>query len=209
MPARPWRSAGLQKLPSSAPFFLIPWTWGNCWLEAAPNPPPPCPNGQGLGSPPNPSPLAKGQRLGEQGLSKWTRVGAPPTLHDLQMDKGCFNPSRLANGQRLGPPNPTTCKWTRVGPPPTLQMDKVVQMDKCCGPPNPSQLGAASKWTRVGTPPNPSRLANGQGLGAPMTGPFGPELPPNAKLKFCSWYNVWLWLGRIWFGWLDGLPRCE
>ena len=182
MPARPWRSAGLQKLPSSAPFFLIPWTWGNCWLEAAPNPPPPpngqalglpptfqmdkgCPNGQGLGAPPNPSPLAKGQRLGEQGLSKWTRVGAPPTLHDLQMDKGCFNPSRLANGQRLGPPNPTTCKWTRVGPPPTLQMDKVVQMDKCCGPPNPSQLGAASKWTRVGTPPTLHDLQMDKGWG--------------------------------------------
>ena len=267
----------------------------------------------------------------DRAVSKWTRVGAPPTLHDLQMDKGwgppnpsrlgaaapqpsttCKwtrvgpppNPSRLANRQGLGaPPTPhdlgrqgpptlhdkwtrlgtptlhdlqtdkgwapqpfTTCKWTRVGPqpltrapqpfatckfangqglgPPTLHD---LQMDKGWGPPNPSRLGAAGH-------PNPSRLANGQGLsppqpfttckstwggrapnpsgleaaepstrydlgwratnpspkiGKPVTGPFGPELSPNAKPKFSSWCDVWVRLGRIWFGWLDGLPRCE
>ena len=46
-------------------------------------------------------------------------------------------------------------------------------------------------------------------IGKSMIGPFGPEHTPNAKPKNCSWCNVWLWLGRIWFGWLDGLPRCE
>ena len=139
------------------------------------------------------------------------------------MDKGWGppHPSRLANGQGLLQPV-TTCKWTKVGPP----QPNHLQMDKGWTTPNPSNgqgcpngqmLWAPQPFTTWGglemdkgwDPPNPSRLANGQGLGAPMTGPFGPELPPNAKLKFCSWYNVWLWLGRIWFGWLDGLPRCE
>ena len=103
------------------------------------------------------------------------------------------------------------------------------------GAPNPSRLEAASNWTRVrrtppfttwgGAAPNPSRLQSAEppplhdlGGGAPhpspktgksTTGPFGPERTPNAKPEFCSWYNVWLWLGRVWFGWLDGFPRCE
>ena len=173
-----------------------------------------------VGGPPNPSRLANGQGL-----------GAPPTPHDLQMDKGwgppkpfttCKwtrvggppNPSRLANGLGLGAPQPfTTCV------PPTLHD---LQMDKGWGPPKPF---TTCKWTRVGGPstlhdlgrqgpqpfttrgggtPNPSPK-----IGKAVTGPFGPDLPPNAKPKFCSWCNVGLWLGRIWFGWLDGLPRCE
>ena len=88
-----------------------------------------------------------------------------PTLHDLQMDKGC-------------PPQPfTTCKWTRVGGPATLH-----------------DLGAASKWTspickwtRVGTQPFTT-----QRLGAPtlhdlrMDKGWGPPNPSRlANLKFC------------------------
>ena len=50
--------------------------------------------------------------------------GTPPTLHDLQMDKGCPpNPSRLADGQGLGTP--------------TLHD---LRMDEGWGPPNPSRL---------------------------------------------------------------------
>ena len=165
-----------------------------------------------VGGTPNPSRLANGQGL-----------GAPQTLHDLQMDKGwgppqpfttCKwtrvggppNPSRLANGQRLGAPPTlhdlqmdkgwgrpkpfTTCEWTRVG-----------------GPSTPHDLGRQGPQpftTRGGGNPNPSPK-----IGKAVTGPFGPDFPPNAKPKFCSWCNVGLWLGRIWFGWLDGLPRCE
>ena len=141
---------------------------------------------------PNPSRLANGQGLG------------PPTLHDLQMDKGWGppnpsrlgaaghpNPSRLANGQGLSPPQPfTTCKSTGGG-----------------RAPNPSGLEAAEPSTLYdlgwrATNPSPK-------IGKPVTGPFGPELSPNAKPKFSSWCDVWVRLGRIWFGWLDGLPRCE
>ena len=108
------------------------------------------PNRQGF---PNPSRFANGQGL------------PPPTLHDLQMDKGWGprNPSRLGGGFQMdkgwadfqihkgwGPPTPI-CKWTRVGAQPFT---------------TPPQPCTTCRWTRVGGP-NPSRLANGQGLGAP------------------------------------------
>ena len=185
-----------------------------------------------VGGSPNPSRLANGQGL-----------GAPPTLHDLQMDKGWGPPKPFTTCKwtRVGGSQPfTTCKWTKIGgPPPTLHD---LQMDKGWGPPKPF---TTCKWTRVGGPPNPSRLkpfttckwtrvggpstphdlgrqgpqpftTRGGGtpspspkIGKAVTGPFGSDLPPNPKPKFCSWCNVGLWLGRIWFGWLDGLPRCE
>ena len=140
-------------------------------------------------APLNPSRLANGQGF-----------RPPPTLHDLQMDKGLGppnpsrlangqgfrpppNPSRLANGQGFRPPQPfTKSKWTRVAGPPTLH-----------------DLGAASKWTRVGAPPqpfttckwtrvappNPSRLANGQGLGAPQPFTTWGRLP-NGQARFAN-----------------------
>ena len=62
---------------------------------------------KGLGPPP-PQPFT---------TCKWTRVQAPPppTLHDLQMDKGTLHDFQMDKG--LGPPPPqpfTTCKWTRL-----------------------------------------------------------------------------------------------
>ena len=94
----------------------------------------------------------------------------PPTLHDLQMDKGLGppppHPSRLANGQGLRAPQP----FMTWGRPPNGQ--------GLGPPPNPSRLAngqglppqpfTTCRWTRVGGP-NPSRLANGRGLGAPPT----------------------------------------
>ena len=159
-------------------------------------------NGQGLGAP-NPSRLgaAAPQPLGGQG---------PPTLHDLQnlqMDKGWA-------------PQPfTTCKWTRVGGPPTphdlgrqgTPTLHDLQMDKGWGPPQPF---TTCKWTRAPQPlttwggraPNPSGLEAAEPstlydlgwgatnpspkIGKPVTGPFGPELSPNAKPKFSSWCDI-------------------
>ena len=183
-------------------------------------------NGQGLGAP-NPSRLANGQGLGApqtpSRLANGQGLGAPPTPHDLQMDKGwgppkpfttCKwtrvggppNPSRLANGLGLGAPQPfTTCKWTRVGGPP--KPFTTCKWTRVGGPSTLHDLGRQGPQpftTRGGGTPNPSPK-----IGKAVTGPFGPDLPPNAKPKFCSWCNVGLWLGRIWFGWLDGLPRCE
>ena len=166
-----------------------------------PNPP----SGQGglqmdKAPPPNPSRLANGQ-----GLTTWG--GGPPTLHDLQMDKGWAPP-----------------------PPPTLHD---LQVDKGWGPPNPSRLGAAGppnpsrlankqglgtptlhdlqmhkgwapqpfttcKWTRVGGPqplttwggraPQPfttckwTRVgAPPQGLGAPNPSRLGAAGPPTLQ----------------------------
>ena len=95
---------------------------------------------KGLGPlPPNPSRLANGQGFRPP----------PPTLHDLQMDKGIGpppNPARLANGQRLRAEPFMT--WGR--------------------PPNGQGLGP---------PPNPSRLANGQGLPPPTLKGWGPRNP--------------------------------
>ena len=125
---------------------------------------------KGLGPPPPPFTTGKWTRvagppnlhdLGAQGLP-------PPTLHDLQLDKGWGprNPSRLGGGfQMVGwtskqtrgwatPPTPI-CKWTGAGaqpfttPPPTLHD---LQMDKGWGP----QPFTTCDWG----PPNPSRLAN-------------------------------------------------
>ena len=133
-------------------------------------------------------------------------MGAPPTLHDLQMDKGCppptlhdlqmdkswgpCNPSRLGNGLQMGRlPNgqglgasPTPiCKWTRVG----LHDSP---------PPRPFRT---CKWTRVGGP-NPSRLTNGQGLGPPTlhdlqmdngwTRVGAPRISP--PYQHCRWTRV-------------------
>ena len=96
---------------------------------------------------------------------KWTRA-APPTLHDLQMDKGWGprNPSRLGGGfqmdkgwgrlpnrQGLGAPQPRFANGQGLGPNPSRL------------PPQP----CTTCRSRVGGP-NPSRLANGQGLGAPQ-----------------------------------------
>ena len=172
--------------------------------------PPPNPsrlaNGQGLGAPtfhdlqmhklsppppPNPSRLANG--WAPQPF-KWTRVPPspnpsptngqgfhpPPTLHDLQMDKGCPPP----------PAQPfTTCKWTRVEPfttpPPTLHD---LQMDKGWGP----QSFTTCKWTRVGGPPTLHDLQMDNGwtrVGAPRSCPhyqpaFGQGLDPQ---PFAIW----------------------
>ena len=126
-----------------------------------------------------------GQGLGL--TSKWTRVGGPPnpdlqmdkggaqpfttpppTLHDLQMDKGWGPPTlhdlqmdkrkRPKNGQGLG----LTSKWTRVGglPNPDLQMDKGGAQPFTTPPPTLHDLQMDKGWG----PPNPSRLANGQRL---------------------------------------------
>ena len=91
---------------------------------------------KGWGPPPNPSRLANGQGL------------PPPTLHDLQMDKGWGprNPSRLGGGFQMDKPD--------------LQMDKGWD-------PTLHDSRTTCRWTRVGGR-NPSRLANGQGLGAPQ-----------------------------------------
>ena len=97
---------------------------------------------------------------------KWTRVGGPPTLHDLQMDKG-------------------------LGPPPTLhdlQMDKGLghrpptlhhlQMHKGLAPPQPFT-------TCKCPPPNPFRLANGQGF-RPLQRLLGAPPPPLHDLHKAS-----------------------
>ena len=185
--------------------------------------------------PPQPFTTCKWTRVGGPPNPSRLRVGGPPTLHDLQMDKGWGTLHDLQMDKGWGPPQPfTTCKWTRVGGPPNPsrlahgqglgapQTLHDLQMDKGWGPPQPF---TTCNWTRVGGPPNPSRLANGQGLGAlqplttwggrapnpsrleaagppnpspkigkAVTGPFGPDLPPSAKLKFCSWCNVGLCL---------------
>ena len=111
-------------------------------------------------TPPNPSRLANGQGLPPPlqpfTTCKWTAPqpfttppAPPPTLHDLQMDKGCSpppppNPSRLANGQT----------------PPTLSR---LENGQGLPPPPTHQTFTTCKWTRVGGP-NPSRLANGPTL---------------------------------------------
>ena len=141
-------------------------------------------------------------------VSKWTRVGGLPTL---QMDRAVFNSPTLQMDRAVS-------KWTRVGGirnprnlgrapkgwgPPTLHD---LQMDKFWGRPDTARFGVAGAPTLHdlrrrspqpfrtwgGATPNPSPK-----IGKSMRGPFGPELPPNAKPKFCSGYNVWLWLGRI------------
>ena len=109
---------------------------------------------KGLGPPPKPSRRANGQGL----QAPPPTLGGPATLHDLGAaskwtrvgaDKGWGSPHpAFANGQGLGP-NPS-----RLRPQPCT----------------------TCRWTRVGGP-NPSRLANGQGLGAPQ--------PRLAHLKFC------------------------
>ena len=123
---------------------------------------------KGLGPPPNPSRLPNGQgfrapppTLPDLQMDKG--LGPPPTLHDLQMDKGLGpppNPSRLANGQGFRPPPPTftTCKRTRVAGPQPFMTWGGLQIDK--GSPTLHDL----QMDKV-APPNPSRLANGQGLG--------------------------------------------
>ena len=153
------------------------------------------PNWTRVGGPPNPSPTCKWTRVGgppnPSRLTNGQGLGAPQTLHDLQMDKG------------WGPPQPfTTCKWTRVGGPQTLHD---LQMDKGWGPFNPPRLGAAGPPTlhdsrrRDPEPFTKDRQSSDRAL----------RPRPSPQRKFCSWCNVGLWLGRIWFGWLDGLPRCE
>ena len=121
--------------------------------------------------PPNPSRLANGQGL-----------GAPPTLHDLQMDKGWGppNPSRLANGQRLdkgwGPPNFPPyqhCRWTRVGPPQPFAI--------WGGSPN--KLYRFNIRFQADQAPCPK-------IDKSMTGPFGPERTPTQTLNF-----VWTSIG--------------
>ena len=88
----------------------------------------------------------------------------PPTLHDLQMDKG------------WGPPQPfTTCKWTRVSPPQPFTTCRWTRV----GGPNPSRL---ANGQGLGTP-NPSRLANGQRLDKGWGPPEFPPLPALALDK--------------------------
>ena len=114
---------------------------------------------KGLGPPPNPSRLANGQRLrAAQPFMTW---GRPP------------------NGPGLGPPPQpfTTCKWTRVGGPATLHdlgaaskwTSPICKWTGVGAQPftTPPQPSTTCRWTTVGGP-NPSRLANGQGLGAPQ-----------------------------------------
>ena len=135
---------------------------------------------------------------------------------------------------RQNPPKPfTTCKWTRVGPPKGWGLGAPQPLTTWSG--RAPQPFTTCKWTRVGGPqplttwggraPNPSGLEAAEPstfydlgwgatnpspkMGKPVTGPFGPELSPRATPKFSSWCDVWVRLGRIWFGWLDGLPRCE
>ena len=150
---------------------------------------------KGFGPPPNPSRLANGQGLrapqpfmtwgrppNRQGFPNPSRLAngqglLPPTLHDLQMDKGWGprNPSRLGGGfqmdkgggrlpnrQGLGAPQPRFANGQGLGP-------------------NPSRL-----------PSNPARVADGQGLGAPtlhdlrIDKGWGPPNPSRlANLKFC------------------------
>ena len=203
---------------------------------------PPTPHNLGR-RPPNPPRLADGQGL-----------GPPPTLHDLQIDKGWGHPQPLTTWAGRAPQPFTTCKWTRLGTP-TMDTGWAPQPFTTCkwtrvGGPQPlttwggrapqpfttckfangqgwaPQPFTTCKWTRVGPPPNPSRLANRLGAAGPPTlqdlrrrnpqpfttwggGPPTLELSPNAKPKFSSWCDVWVRRGRIWFGWLDGLPRCE
>ena len=99
-------------------------------------------------------------------VSKWTRVGGPPTLHDLR---------RLPNGQGLGPPtfqiDRAVSKWTRVvkngdglgAPPPTLHGAAAPQPSK--------STGALSKWTRVAGPPTLRLEAASKGtrVGGPLS----------------------------------------
>ena len=134
---------------------------------------------------------------------RWPGLAYPSRLSNLQMDKGwAFQPF-------------TTCKWTRAGGPPTphdlgrqgTPTLHDLQMDKGWAPkplttwggraPNPSGLEAAEPSTLYdlgwgATNPSPK-------IGKPVTGPFGPELSPNAKPKFSSWCDIWVRLGRIWF----------
>ena len=144
--------------------------------------------------PPQPFTTCKWTRVGGPPNPSRLRVGGPPTLHDLQMDKGWGTLHDLQMDKGWGPPQPfTTCKWTRVGGPPNpsrlahgqgLGASPTLhdlQMDKGWGPPQPFTTCkwtrgwgplkpfTTCKWTRVGGPPNPSRLAIGQGLGAPQT----------------------------------------
>ena len=133
-----------------------------------------------------------------------------------------LNPTKLCARGFLDP-NPSrprlvaVSNWTRVGGSPTLHDLRRPPTGQGFGAPHPSRHGAGRpptlhdfsrrsphRFTTWGGAPHPSPKT-----GKSMTGPFGPERTPNAKPKFCSWYNGWLWLGRVWFGWLDGFPRCE
>ena len=121
---------------------------------------------------------------------KWTRVGGPATLHDLetaskwtrvgadfQMDKGWGPPQpRFANGQGLAfttpPLDPSGLANGQGLGAPTLHD---LQMDKGWGPPNPSRL--ANGQRRPGAPPQ---------IELSLTGPFGSDCTfPSANLKFC------------------------
>ena len=117
-------------------------------------------------------------------------MGAPPTLHDLQMDKGC-------------PPQPfTTCKWTRVGGLATLHDLETAskwadfQMDRGWGPPQPRFANGQGLAFTTPPPPDPSGLANGQGLGAPtlhdlqMDKGWAPQ-----PFTTCKWTTVGQGLG--------------
>ena len=129
---------------------------------------------------------------GPQPLTTWEldKGWGPPTFHDWQ--KLRFpDPSRLANGQGLGAPQP--------GPSPNPSR---LANGQGLGAPQPlTTWGGNHSRLEVAEPstlydlgwvaPNPSPK-----IGKPVTGPFGPELPSNAKLKFCSWCDVWVRLGR-------------
>ena len=139
-------------------------------------------------------------------------MGAAPTLHDLQMDKGFPpppNPSRLANGQGLGAPTLHDLQMDKGWGPPTLHD---LQMDNGwtrVGAPRSSPHYQHWLWTRVG-PPQPFAIWGGspnqlyrfnirfQADQAPcpkmdksMTGPFGPERTPTQTSNFV-WTRMWL-----------------
>ena len=79
-------------------------------------------------------------------------LGAPPTLHDLQMDKGLGPSPQLANGQGFSPPAPPPPQGFR--PPP---------------PPNPSRLANGQGFRPPPTPPPTLHdLQMDKGLGPPQ-----------------------------------------
>ena len=122
-------------------------------------------------------------------------MGAPQTLHDLQMDKGWGPPQTLHDLQMdkgWGPPQPfTTRKWTRVGP----RNPSRLANGQGLGAPQPF---TTCKWTRVGGPSTPHDLGRqgpqpfttrGGGtpnpspkIGKAVTGPFGPTQNLNFAL---------------------------
>ena len=121
-PPNPSRLANGQGLGAPQPFT----TWGRLpngqglgptskWTRVG-APQPRFANGHGLGPnpsrlPPNPARLVDGQGLGVQPFTtcEWTRVGGPPTLHDLQTSN--FN----LFAQALGLPNHRTLEHISQG----------------------------------------------------------------------------------------------